>query len=69
VYNENTADKNVAEIIIAKQRNGPIGKLRLTFLGQYTTFENYMKDSKTAEVNRNAEASRETPAVEQEQHG
>ncbi|MCK4870723.1 MAG: replicative DNA helicase [Gammaproteobacteria bacterium] len=41
VYNEDTPDKGKAEIIIAKQRNGPIGKLSLTFLGQYTKFENY----------------------------
>lgn len=41
VYNPNSPDKGSAEIIIAKQRNGPIGKIRLTFLGQYTRFENY----------------------------
>lgn len=41
VYNENTPDKGIAEIIIAKQRNGPIGKVRLTFLGQFTCFENF----------------------------
>ncbi len=41
VYNPNTRDKGTAEIIIAKQRNGPIGKIRLTFLGQFTRFENY----------------------------
>ncbi len=41
VYHENTADKGVAEIIIAKHRNGPIDKFRLTFLGQYTRFENF----------------------------
>ncbi|MCW5589506.1 MAG: replicative DNA helicase [Legionellales bacterium] len=41
VYNENSPDKGKAEIIIAKQRNGPIGKVMLTFLGQYTKFENY----------------------------
>lgn len=41
VYNENSPDKGTAEIIIAKQRNGPIGKVRLTFLGQYTCFENF----------------------------
>ncbi len=43
VYNEQSADKGTAEIIIAKQRNGPIGKLRLTFLGQYTCFENFAR--------------------------
>lgn len=41
VYNENSPNKGQAEIIIAKQRNGPIGKLMLTFLGKYTRFENY----------------------------
>jgi replicative DNA helicase len=44
VYNEQTNDKGIAEIIIAKQRNGPIGKVRLTFLGQYTRFENFTDD-------------------------
>jgi replicative DNA helicase len=41
VYNPDTPDKGVAEIIIAKQRNGPIGRVRLTFLGEYTRFENF----------------------------
>ncbi|HEB77664.1 MAG TPA: replicative DNA helicase [Methylothermaceae bacterium] len=41
VYNEDSADKGTAEIIIGKQRNGPIGTIRLTFLGQYTRFENF----------------------------
>ncbi len=41
VYNEDTPDKGVAEIIIGKQRNGPIGTVRLTFLGKYTRFENF----------------------------
>jgi replicative DNA helicase len=40
VYNEESRDKGVAEIIIGKQRNGPIGKVRLAFLGKYTRFEN-----------------------------
>jgi len=44
VYNEDSPDKGTAEIIIAKQRNGPIGTVRLTFLGQYTRFENYIHD-------------------------
>lgn len=41
VYNPDSPDKGRAEIIIGKQRNGPIGTVNLTFLGQYTRFENY----------------------------
>ncbi|NDP43640.1 MAG: replicative DNA helicase [Aromatoleum sp.] len=41
VYNADTQDKGVAEIIIGKQRNGPIGTIRLTFIGEYTRFENF----------------------------
>jgi replicative DNA helicase len=41
VYNPDSPDKGKAEIIIAKQRNGPIGKIELTFRGEYTRFENY----------------------------
>ena len=44
VYHEDSKDKGVAEIIIGKQRNGPIGTTRLTFLGKYTKFENYISD-------------------------
>ncbi len=43
VYNENSPEKGIAEIIIGKQRNGPIGKVKLTFLGEYTRFENYAR--------------------------
>ena len=39
VYNEDTPDKGIAEIIIGKQRNGPIGTVRLAFIGKYTKFE------------------------------
>jgi replicative DNA helicase len=42
VYNPDSDDKGTAEIIIAKQRNGPIGRVRLTFLGQHTRFENFV---------------------------
>ena len=41
VYNEDTPDKGIAEIIIGKQRNGPIGKIRLTYQGEFTKFNNY----------------------------
>ncbi len=41
VYNPDTQEKGVAEIIIGKQRNGPIGTVRLTFLGEHTRFENF----------------------------
>ncbi|MGZ8867607.1 MAG: replicative DNA helicase [Thermoanaerobaculia bacterium] len=41
VYNKETEEKGIAEIIIAKQRNGPIGTIRLTFMGEHTRFENF----------------------------
>ena len=45
VYNPDSADKGTAEIIISKQRNGPIGSVRLTFIGEHTKFENYASGS------------------------
>ncbi|MDP2762967.1 MAG: replicative DNA helicase [Enterobacteriaceae bacterium] len=41
IYNKNSLDTGTAEIIIAKQRNGPTGTIKLTFLGQYSRFENF----------------------------
>lgn len=50
VYNKETPEKNLAEIIIAKQRNGPIGTLRMTFLGGNTRFEAYADEGYWADV-------------------
>src|SRR5919109_736705 len=41
VYNKNADEKGKAEVIIAKQRNGPTDTITLTFIGEYTRFENY----------------------------
>jgi replicative DNA helicase len=49
VYNPDSQDKGTAEIIIGKQRNGPIGRVRLTFLGQHTRFENFAGSSHMAD--------------------
>lgn len=44
VYEPETPRKGIADIIIAKQRNGPTGEVALTFLGEFTRFENYVPD-------------------------
>jgi replicative DNA helicase len=44
VYNQDTPRKGIADIAIAKQRNGPIGDFPLTFVGRYTKFENWVPD-------------------------
>jgi len=41
VYDKDTARKGIADINIAKQRNGPTGEFPLTFMGRFTKFENY----------------------------
>jgi replicative DNA helicase len=45
VYHPDTEQKGVAEVIIGKQRNGPIGKILLTFIGEFTRFENFAQGS------------------------
>ena len=45
VYERDTPRKGIADIIIAKQRNGPVGDFRLTFLGQFTRFENLVAEA------------------------
>ena len=44
VYNPESSDAGTAEIIISKQRNGPIGRVRLSFIGNLTKFENLAPD-------------------------
>jgi len=44
LYDHDTPRKGIADINIAKQRNGPTGEFSLTFLGQFTKFENYMPE-------------------------
>ena len=50
VYEPETDQKGLAEIIIGKQRNGPIGTVRLAFLGEFTRFENYAGPSFSGEM-------------------
>jgi len=50
VYNQDTPRKGIADIVIAKQRNGPIGDFPLTFVGRYTKFENWVPDTYAEEA-------------------
>jgi replicative DNA helicase len=45
IYDRDTPRKGIADIHIAKQRNGPTGEFPLTFLGQFTKFENFMPET------------------------
>ncbi|HVS22322.1 MAG TPA: replicative DNA helicase [Gammaproteobacteria bacterium] len=45
VYDRETPRKGIADIIIGKQRNGPVGDFRLTFLGEFTRFENLVDEA------------------------
>jgi replicative DNA helicase len=45
VYEKDTPRKGIADIIIGKQRNGPIGEFQLTFLGEFTKFENLIAEA------------------------
>ena len=50
VYNQDTPRKGIADVAIAKQRNGPIGDFPLTFVGRYTKFENWVPDAYAEEA-------------------
>jgi replicative DNA helicase len=52
VYDEDTPRKGIAEIIVAKQRNGPLGNVDLAFLREYTRFENYEMSPEEPAVDR-----------------
>ena len=58
-YNPTEENKGVAETIIAKQRNGPVGSINLTFVGEYMRFENLMNRSEDFVGIENAEADTE----------
>jgi replicative DNA helicase len=45
VYNKKPENEGIAEIIVAKQRNGPTGTVKLTFLNKYTRFEDHARES------------------------
>ena len=43
-YNKETEDKNIGEVIVSKQRSGPLGTVKLAWLSEYTTFANLAAD-------------------------
>ena len=43
-YNKDTEDKNIGEVIVSKQRSGPLGTVKLAWLSEYTTFANLARD-------------------------
>ena len=47
-YNKDTEDKNIGEVIISKQRSGPLGTVKLAWLSEYTTFANLARDNGTS---------------------
>ena len=62
-YNPTEENKGVSEIIIAKQRNGPVGSLNLTFIGEYMRFENLMARGEEFIAQESADADMESERV------
>ena len=50
VYKHDSPRKGIADISIAKQRNGPIGEFPLTFVGRFTRFENWVPEAYAEEA-------------------
>ena len=48
-YNKETEDKNIGEVIVSKQRSGPLGTVKLAWLSEYTTFANLARDYQNAD--------------------
>ena len=44
-YNKETEDRNIGEVIVSKQRSGPLGTVKLAWLSEYTTFANLARDN------------------------
>ena len=44
-YNKDSSEKNISEVIIAKQRSGETGTIKLRWYGEYTLFENFIRDA------------------------
>ena len=49
-YNKETEDKNIGEVIVSKQRSGPLGTVKLAWLSEYTTFANLAKDGQSGDA-------------------
>ena len=49
-YNKETEDKNIGEVIVSKQRSGPLGTVKLAWLSEYTTFANLARESQSGDA-------------------
>ena len=49
-YNKDTEDKNIGEVIVSKQRSGPLGTVKLAWLSEYTTFANLAREGQRGDA-------------------